>query len=57
VLLGKDGHQVPTDPCADGGVSLRYASLAQALRDAALRARLVASASAGNSDGLTQNDD
>jgi D-glycero-D-manno-heptose 1,7-bisphosphate phosphatase len=47
VLLGKDGHGVPTDPCADGGVSLRYASLDQALRDEALRARLIDRAVAG----------
>jgi D-glycero-D-manno-heptose 1,7-bisphosphate phosphatase len=44
VLLGKDGHEVPVEPCTDGGVHLRYASLAHALRDDALRARLSAGA-------------
>jgi D-glycero-D-manno-heptose 1,7-bisphosphate phosphatase len=40
VLLGKDGRQVPADPCADGEVSLRYAGLAAALRDEGLLMRL-----------------
>jgi D-glycero-D-manno-heptose 1,7-bisphosphate phosphatase len=47
VLLGKDGLALPDDPCPDGSVSLRYASLAQALRDAALSARLLAPGRAG----------
>jgi D-glycero-D-manno-heptose 1,7-bisphosphate phosphatase len=47
VLLGKDGRLVPEEECADGRVSLRFAGLAQALRDQGLRARLAAAGGAG----------
>jgi D-glycero-D-manno-heptose 1,7-bisphosphate phosphatase len=40
VLLGKDGRAEPDDPCPEGGVTARFAALAQALRDPALRTRL-----------------
>jgi D-glycero-D-manno-heptose 1,7-bisphosphate phosphatase len=40
VYLGKDGRAAPDDPCADALVSRRYASLADALRDPALRGAL-----------------
>lgn len=40
VFLGKDGLALPTDPCAEALVSLRYASLAQAVADPALRRAL-----------------
>jgi len=40
VFLGKDGLAAPSEECADGLVSLRFASLAQALSDPALRAAL-----------------
>lgn len=46
VFLGKDGLAAPTEECTDGFVSLRYASLAQALGDAALRSALGFSAGA-----------
>jgi D-glycero-D-manno-heptose 1,7-bisphosphate phosphatase len=54
VYLGKDGHAAPDDPCGDGAVTLRYASLALAVADPALRqllglasATTVAGAAAG----------
>jgi D-glycero-D-manno-heptose 1,7-bisphosphate phosphatase len=40
VFLGKDGLAPPTDPCAEALVTLRYASLAQAVADPALRRAL-----------------
>jgi D-glycero-D-manno-heptose 1,7-bisphosphate phosphatase len=40
VFLGKDGHAVPEEPCTEGQASLRHASLAAAVADSALRARL-----------------
>jgi len=40
VFLGKDGLAAPAEPCADALVSLRYASLAQAVADPALRRAL-----------------
>ena len=44
VLLGRDGLAVPTEPCQDAGVELRYGSLAQAVDDAALQRALAAPA-------------
>ncbi len=40
VLLGKDGHEVPTQACGEGQPSWRHASLAQALADPDLFAAL-----------------
>jgi D-glycero-D-manno-heptose 1,7-bisphosphate phosphatase len=40
VLLGKDGHAAPQEPCEAAGTGLRFASLSQALADPALRRRL-----------------
>lgn len=40
VLLGKDGAAMPEDPCPAGLASARLPSLAHALADPALRARL-----------------
>ncbi len=40
VLLGKDAHGVPEDPCPDAPPQHRYASLADAVADARLRAAL-----------------
>jgi len=40
VFLGRDGLAPPTDPCTDALVSLRYASLAQAVADPQLRRAL-----------------
>ncbi len=40
ILLGKDGLAVPATDCGDGLATARYASLAAALDDPALRAQL-----------------
>jgi len=40
MLLGKDGNELPADSCGADLVSHRYVSLAHALADPALRARL-----------------
>lgn len=44
VFLGKDGHGVPDESCADAQVDLRFASLAQAVADAQFRSALIAQA-------------
>ncbi len=48
VLLGKDGRELPTEACIEGSVSLRYASLALAVADPGLHARLALPVSADN---------
>ena len=40
VHVGKDGHTAPVETCDAAGVGLRFASLAHALGDPGLRARL-----------------
>lgn len=46
VLLGKDGKEVPAEDCGDALVSLRGASLAQALQDPQVRQALALEARA-----------